>query len=278
MYSAAGTIRTPGFPISVLHIASHTFSRFVRSWWNLVIALVVFVPALLRLWFALRETGENVEKVHRIMLHAMYLHPVPIVLSLLVAGFFSVSSEIGDRTIVFLFLRPVKKGAIYLGKLLALVLYLIILVSISYGTYLFACVITGGIPNGAEEISPLSANLCYWGILCLGVSAYGALFNFVAIWMRKTMIGLIVNLIYAIILQLLFVQLFRFGRAKLAAISFHMQCLTHYLTMPWKREDEASIYKFRTVEESLLYLAGFFLVSLILGYLLFTRREHSVKE
>ena len=94
-----------------------------------------------------------------------------------------IADEIEEKTITYLFTRPIPRGAIVLGKYLAYVL----------------CVTSVVLPSAAvvfmvmvpfQEMAPLFASFVRnLGVLALGLGAYGALFLWAGALFRRPLVG-----------------------------------------------------------------------------------------
>ena len=99
-----------------------------------------------------------------------------------------VSDEVEDRTITYLFTRPIARGSIVVGKYLAyLACTVLVVLPAVMATYLLITPIGGG--SIAETFPLLLADL---GLLALGLAVYGAVFAFVgALVPRPLVAGLV---------------------------------------------------------------------------------------
>ena len=98
-----------------------------------------------------------------------------------------IADEVEDKTITYLFTRPIRRGAVLLGKYLAYLActILVVLPSVTL-VYLLVVPMRGSL--GASFLDLLKD----LGLLALGLAAYGALFAFVgAKFKRPLLIGLI---------------------------------------------------------------------------------------
>ena len=98
-----------------------------------------------------------------------------------------IADEVDDKTITYLFTRPVRRGAVLLGKYLAyfVVTSLVVLPSVMI-VYLLIAPVNGTL---AASFIPLLKDL---GLLAIGLGAYGAFFAFVgAKFKRPLLTGLI---------------------------------------------------------------------------------------
>jgi ABC-2 type transport system permease protein len=96
-----------------------------------------------------------------------------------------VSDEVEDRTITYLFTRPIARGSIVLGKYLAYLActVLVVLPSVML-TYLLITPVGGG--SIAESFPLLVADL---GLLALGLAVYGAVFAFVGAQVPRPLVA-----------------------------------------------------------------------------------------
>ena len=101
-----------------------------------------------------------------------------------------IADEVDDKTITYLFTRPIPRSAVLLGKYLAYLVCTVLLVLPSVMLMFFFIVPTGGDRIGAAFPS-LLADL---GMLVVGLASYGALFAFVGTRLKRP---LVVGLVFA---------------------------------------------------------------------------------
>lgn len=125
-----------------------------------------------------------------------------------------IADEVEDRTITYLFTRPVRRGAVLLGKYLAYVVCttLVVLPSVVL-VYLLI------VPFG-QMAGTFGWLLIDLGLLALGLAAYGGLFAFVGAVMRRPLVG---GLVFALGWEP--VALFIGGYLREFTIAYHMQSL-----------------------------------------------------
>ena len=99
-----------------------------------------------------------------------------------------IADEVDDRTITYLFTRPIPRGAVLLGKYLAYLVCTVLVVLPSVVLVFFLIV-----PIGAGSIaSSFPALVSDLALLGLGLVVYGALFAFVGAWLKRPLvIGLV---------------------------------------------------------------------------------------
>jgi ABC-type transport system involved in multi-copper enzyme maturation permease subunit len=101
-----------------------------------------------------------------------------------------IADEVEDKTITYLFTRPIPRSAVLLGKYLAYLVCTVLLVLPSVMLVFFLVVPTGG-SSIAEAFPSLVADL---GMLALGLAAYGAVFAVVGTRIKRP---LVVGLVFA---------------------------------------------------------------------------------
>jgi len=94
-----------------------------------------------------------------------------------------IADEVEDKTITYLFIRPIPRGAIVLGKYLAYIL----------------CVTSVVLPSAAvvfmvmvpfQDMAPLFGSFVRdLGVLALGLAAYGAVFLWAGVLFRRPLVG-----------------------------------------------------------------------------------------
>src|SRR5262245_2844075 len=125
-----------------------------------------------------------------------------------------IADEVDDKTITYLFTRPVRRGAVVVGKYLAYLVCTILVVLPSVMIVYFLMVPFGQIP--ASFIS-LVVDL---GVLGLGLAAYGALFALVGAALRRP---LIVGLVFVFGWE--FATLLMPGYLKRFTLAYYIQPL-----------------------------------------------------
>src|SRR3954465_741027 len=101
-----------------------------------------------------------------------------------------IADEVDDKTITYLFTRPIPRSAVLLGKYLAYVACTVLLVLPSVMFVFFLIVPSGG-GSIAAEFPSLVAD---FGMLSVGLAAYGALFALVGTRLKRP---LVVGLVFA---------------------------------------------------------------------------------
>ena len=101
-----------------------------------------------------------------------------------------IADEVDDKTITYLFTRPIPRSAVLLGKYLAYLASTVLLVLPSVMLVYFLIVPTGGSSIG-EAFPSLLAD---FGMLAVGLAAYGAVFALVGTRLKRP---LVVGLVFA---------------------------------------------------------------------------------
>jgi ABC-type transport system involved in multi-copper enzyme maturation permease subunit len=163
---------------------------------TIFMALVVGGPVLLALVARLvqasgvapvRVNGVRVDavSVFGMMIWVLFLRFIVPVLGVFY-GTSLVADEVDDKTITYLFTRPLRRGAVLLGKYLAYLACTTLVVLPSVMIVYFLLVPLGDV---ARSFPALVTDL---GLLAVGIAAYGALFTLVGAWIKRPLVvGLI---------------------------------------------------------------------------------------
>ncbi|HEU5258226.1 MAG TPA: ABC transporter permease [Vicinamibacterales bacterium] len=143
-----------------------------------------------------------------------------------------IADEVEDRTITYLFVRPIPRGAIVLGKYLA---YLLCVTSVVLPSAAVVFMVMVPFQDMAPQFGTFVRHL---GVLALGLAAYGAVFLWAGVLFRRPLVG-----------GLLFV----FGWEQLAAVLpgyLGRFTIAHYL-----QADTTSVAALLTTTIAALWLA-----------------------
>ena len=143
-----------------------------------------------------------------------------------------IADEVEDRTITYLFVRPIPRGAIVLGKYLA---YVLCVTSVVLPSAAVVFMVMVPFQDMAAQFGAFVRNL---GVLTLGLAAYGAVFLWAGVLFRRPLVG-----------GLLFV----FGWEQLAAVLpgyLGRLTIAHYL-----QADTTSVAALLTTTIAALWLA-----------------------
>lgn len=189
---------TPGMLWSALRVFDLSVGEMLWSRRTIFMALVVGGPVLIAL--AVRAAiflGGQVGRVNGVamggpamfgmMIWFFYLRFTVPVLGVFY-GTALIADEVDDKTLTYLFTRPIRRGAVLLGKYLAyfVVTSLVVLPSVMVVWLLIAPIGGAGL---ATSFVPLVKDLA---LLAIGLGAYGAFFAFIgAKFKRPLLTGLI---------------------------------------------------------------------------------------
>jgi ABC-2 type transport system permease protein len=189
--------RPPGFVTSSLRIFDLSIGEMLWSRRTIFMALVVGAPVLISMVLrGLDALGAPVGEVNGVrmagpaifglMIWVFYLRFTVPVLGVFY-GTSLIADEVEDRTITYLFTRPIRRGAVLVGKYLAYLACTIFVVLPSVMiVYLLIVPMRGSL--GASFID-LVKDLT---LLALGLAVYGAVFAFIgSAFKRPLLVGLI---------------------------------------------------------------------------------------
>ena len=181
-----------------------------------------------------------------------------------------IADEVDDKTITYLFTRPIPRGAVLVGKYLAYLGCTILLVLPSVVLVFFAIVPVGG--SIGESFPALLEDL---GMLAIGLAAYGAVFAWVGARLKRP---LVIGLVFAFGWEpgvLLFP-----GYLKRLTVAYYLQAL-----VPHAMPDDSTVsvlmqvfHEVPPVAESLAWLAAITLVTLWAAGRAVERREYVLEQ
>ena len=189
-------------PPSLLTAARRVFElSFGEMLWSrrtIFMALVVGGPVILALAFRIIESlgmpalrvngarvaGSSIFGVMMWMLYIRFIVPILVVFY----GTALMADEVEDKTLTYLFTRPIPRGAVLLGKYLAYLACtsLVVLPSVMLTYFL--------VVPFSEVGGTFRSLVLDLGILALGLAVYGAVFAFVGTWLKRP---LVVGLVFA---------------------------------------------------------------------------------
>jgi ABC-type transport system involved in multi-copper enzyme maturation permease subunit len=182
-----------------------------------------------------------------------------------------IADEVEDKTITYLFTRPIPRRAVLLGKYFAYLVCTVLLVLPSVMLVFFLIVPTGGGSIGAAFPS-LLADL---GMLVVGLAAYGAVFALVGTTLKRP---LVVGLVFAFGWEPA-VLLFP-GYLKRLTVAYYMQAL---VTHEMPQDSSVSIllqifHEVPSVAVSLLTLGAIVAVALWFSGRAVEQREYVLEQ
>jgi len=197
----ASAHRQPSLLFSTARIFDLSLGQMLWSRRSVFLGLLVGGPVVLavavRVVFALFTVGVNVNRarvpgdvVFGVMMWLLYVRFIVPVLGVFYGTAF-IADEVDDRTITYLFTRPIPRRAVLFGKYLAYLVCSALLVLPSAMLVFFLIVPTGG-GSIAQAFPGLLTDL---GMLVIGLAAYGAVFAFVGARVRRP---LLIGLLFAL--------------------------------------------------------------------------------
>lgn len=188
--------RTP-FWTATLRVFDLSLGEMLWSRRTILLLLLVGAPLalaiILRLLQAFGVPGMRVQGVHiagpalfGVMIWILFVRFVVPVLGVFY-GTALIADEVEDRTLTYLFTRPIPRGAVLVGKYLAYLACAALITLPAVVLIYFIIVPAGG--SIAATFPKLAIDL---GLLAVGLAVYGALFAFVGAWLnRPLLIGLV---------------------------------------------------------------------------------------
>lgn len=170
-----------------------SFSEMLWSRRTIFMALVVGAPVLLAVIFrvveifgspAIRVNGVRVAggSIFGVMIWVMYVRIIVPLLGVFY-GTSLMADEVDDKTITYLFTRPVGRGAVLLGKYLA---YLVCTSLVVLPSVMLTYFLTVPFAEIAVTFRPLVLDLA---ILAAGLAVYGAVFAFVGARLKRPLLA-----------------------------------------------------------------------------------------
>jgi ABC-2 type transport system permease protein len=191
-------VAPPSLVTAARRVFELSFGEMLWSRRTIFMALVVGGPVLLALIFrvieslgmpALRVNGARVagSSIFGVMMWMLYIRFIVPVLGVFY-GTALMADEVEDKTLTYLFTRPIPRGAVLLGKYLAYLACtsLVVLPSVMLTYFL--------VVPFAEVGATFRALVLDLAILALGLAVYGAVFAFVGTWLKRP---LVVGLVFA---------------------------------------------------------------------------------
>lgn len=194
--ASAAPSRRPSYASSVMRIFDLSLGEMLWSRRSVFLALLVGGPVLLALisrlvWMlapaeSFRINGESVSGAGTfgLMIWLLYVRFIVPILGVFY-GTALIADEVEDRTITYLFTRPIPRGAVLIGKYLAFLACTVLLILPSVVVVFFLMVPMGG-GSLAAMFPSMVADL---GMLVVGLAAYGAVFAWVGARVRRPLVA-----------------------------------------------------------------------------------------
>jgi ABC-type transport system involved in multi-copper enzyme maturation permease subunit len=195
MPSAAAS-RRPTLSATVLRIFDLSLGEMLWSRRSAFLALLVGAPVSLAIIVRLiglfasdasfRANGQAVTGpvVFGVMMWLLYVRFIVPILGVFY-GTALIADEVDDRTITYLFTRPIRRAAVLLGKFLAYLACTVLLLLPSVVLVYFLIVPMGG----GSIASVFPSMLRDLGMLAIGLAAYGAVFALVGTRVKRPLVA-----------------------------------------------------------------------------------------
>jgi ABC-type transport system involved in multi-copper enzyme maturation permease subunit len=195
----------PGYVASALRVFDLSIGEMLWSRRTIFMALIVGAPVLIALILrlvvtlgapvfdtdirtggaAVRMTGPA---IFGLMIWVFYLRFTVPVLGVFY-GTSLMADEVEDKTITYLFVRPIRRGAVLVGKYLA---YLVCTIFVVLPSVVLVYLLVIPLQDSRELGRSFMDLVTDLGLLALGLAVYGAVFAFVgATFKRPLLVGLI---------------------------------------------------------------------------------------
>ncbi|MEQ1911391.1 MAG: ABC transporter permease subunit [Vicinamibacterales bacterium] len=188
--------RRPTYLGSVLRILDLSLGEMLWSRRSAFMALLVGLPVVIAvvsrlMWvFApkleLSVNGESVSgsEMFGLMMWMLYIRFIVPILGVFY-GTALIADEVEDRTITYLFTRPIPRGAVLVGKYLA---YLASTILLIFPTVIVVFLVM--VPVGGGSLAAMfPALLADLGMLAAGLATYGAVFGWVGARIKRPLVA-----------------------------------------------------------------------------------------
>lgn len=255
--ASSSTGRRPTLMRSAWRIFDLSLGQMLWSRRSVFLALLVGGPVLLAIVVrligtlvpssSLRINGAAVggPAIFGMMIWLLYIRFIVPVLGVFY-GTALVADEVEDKTITYLFTRPIRRGAVLLGKYLAYLVCTVLLVlpSVILVYFLMMPVGEGSIGRGFPAL------VVDLGVLIAGLAAYGAVFGLVGARLRQP---LVIGLVFVFGWEpgVLLLP----GYLKRFTVAYYLQALVPH-TMPDDSTVSALLQVFREVPTASASLAA----------------------
>jgi len=270
--------KMPGTAYAALRVFDLSLSEMLWSKRTVFMALVVGLPVLLslviralyELGFPIRIAGGGGGAVAFGLMMWVFFVRFSVPVLAVFYGTSLIADEVEDKTITYLFSRPIPRGAVLLGKYLAyLVCTVFVVLPAIVLVWLLIVPIEGTLGSGFISL------LTDLGVVALGLAVYGAVFAwFGSVLKRPLLSGLIFIFGWETFVLLLP------GYLKRLSVAYYLQGLVPH-TMPGNSAVSLIQSIVRDVPglgESLLFLGLIELACLWLGTRAVARREYVLEQ
>jgi ABC-2 type transport system permease protein len=271
---------SPSFAYAAMRVFDLSIGEMLWSRRTVFMALVVGVPVLIAAVVrALHELGGSPISVNNTTVAG------PVMFGLMIWGFFIrfsvpvlgvfygtslIADEVEEKTITYLFSRPIPRGAVLIGKYLA---YLVCTVFVVLPAVVLVWLMV--IPLGGSLGAAFPDLLKDLGVLALGLAVYGALFAWAGAAMKRP---LLVGLVFVLGWEP--VALALPGYLRRLSVAYYLQGLVPQ-AMPSNSPlslIQDLFRQFPSLGESLAWLAAITLACLWLAARAATNREYVLEQ
>jgi ABC-2 type transport system permease protein len=186
-------VKSPSYGAAASRVFDFSLGEMLWSRRTIFMALVVGGPVLIAIVVRivsasgiapLRINGVRVggDAIFGMMIWVLFVRFIVPVLGVFY-GTALIADEVEDKTITYLFTRPIRRGAVLLGKYCAYLVCTTLVVLPSVMIVYFLLVPFGQI---AGSFVPLVKDL---GILAVGLAVYGALFAFIGALLKRPLVA-----------------------------------------------------------------------------------------
>ena len=272
----------PPFVTAALRVFDLSLSQMLWSRRTIFLGLVVGSPVALGLMLrildafgftgSIRMGGAPVPgaAVFGSMIWLLYLRFLVPVLGVFY-GTSLIADEVDDKTVTYLFVRPISRSAVLVGKYLAYVVTTVFVVLPSV-VVLYLCVQPLGHGSLAEGFMSLLIDL---GLLGLGLAAYGALFAMIGAGVKRPLVA---GLVFAFGWEQLAMALP--GYLRKFTIAYYLQALVPH-SMPADGLGSALQALFRDVPSPTTSLSAIFamiVIFLAIAAWMVEKREYVLEQ
>jgi ABC-2 type transport system permease protein len=237
----------------------------------IVLAVALRLAEASGIMFGLNKPRPVGATIYGMMIWLLYVRFLVPVLGVFY-GTSLIADEVDDKTITYLFTRPIQRSAVILGKYLAYLACTVLLLLPSVVIVFFLVVPLGRGVTIARMFPTLLTDL---GMLAFGLAAYGAVFAFVGARLKRP---LLVGLLFALGWEP--AALIAPGYLKRATVAYYLQALVRH-EMPQDSPASALMQIFREippVSTSLIGLAVIVGLGLWLAGRTVERREYVLEQ
>jgi ABC-type Na+ efflux pump permease subunit len=280
--AAAAPRQAPPFLSAAMRVFDLSLGQMLWSRRTIFLGLLVGSPLALGILFRVLEmlgVGGDVKMggaavsgptVFGGMIWLLYLRFIVPVLGIFY-GTALIADEVDDKTITYLFVRPISRSAILVGKYLAYLVTTVFVVLPSV-VILYLLVVPLGHGSLAESFPALLKDL---GLLGVGLASYGALFALIGALFKYP---LVTGLVFAFGWEQ--IALILPGYLRRLTMAYYLQALVPH-AMPQDGLGGALQALFRDVPSptvSLIWLCGYVVVFLALAGRIVERREYVLEQ